>query len=195
MRLAKDARDTLIVGAAVGGLGAVLLLVYELVWRFPWQVMVLLATGTVVIGILLAVVSLGDVQRDADRWESSRVSLLAWASLNAGRCETDPAASTLLAVGHRDGVEVSISCSSQDWDPEAETSWHTTVLVRLREERSPARLRYRELHRLGLPQGVASVAMGGRELRVRYAGWPEDFVALNARVDAAVRLAASLQEA
>jgi hypothetical protein len=101
---------------------------------------------------------------------------------------------TLLAVGHRDGVEVGIACST-DWDLEGGTTWRMAVLVRLFEERSPARLRRREIHRLGLPQGVASVAMGGRELCVRYQGWPDDFVALNARVDAAVRPAASLQEA
>ncbi|WP_329374905.1 hypothetical protein [Streptomyces sp. NBC_01483] len=188
-----------------------LVLVCELFWRFPWQVIVLLAAGMVVTGVLLAAMSLGDEQRDADRRESSRVSLLAWACLNGGRCETDSAAfttdgegwelpasplfrGTLLAVGHREGVEVGITCS-MGWDPEAETIWHMTVLVRLCEERSPARLRRREIHRLGLPQDVASVAMGGRELCVRYAGWPEDFVALNAQVDAAVRLAASLQEA
>ncbi|MFJ6901899.1 hypothetical protein [Streptomyces hokutonensis] len=100
---------------------------------------------------------------------------------------------TLLAVGHQGGVEVGITCS-EGWDPEAETIWHMTALVRLGEERSPARLHSREMRRLGLPQGVASVAMDGRELCVRYAGWPEDFVALNARVDAAVHLAVSLLE-
>jgi hypothetical protein len=42
-----------------------------------------------------------------------------------------------------------------------------------------------------VPQGVGSAA-GGRVLCVRYEGRPDDFVALNARVDAAVRLAASL---
>ncbi|MFG2959454.1 hypothetical protein ACGF5O_37730 [Streptomyces sp. NPDC048291] len=42
---------------------------------------------------------------------------------------------------------------------------------------------------------VESVAMAGRELCVRYAGWPEDFVALNRKVDAVVRLAASPPEA
>ncbi|MER5904907.1 hypothetical protein ABT150_33255 [Streptomyces mirabilis] len=211
MRLTVDERDTLIMGAFIGGGGAALLLVFDLFWRFPWQVVLLLVAGMVVLGGLIAAMSLADVRREADRRESSRVSLLAWAVLNEGRCETDLAAftadregwelpasplfcGTLLAVGHRDGVEVGIACST-DWDLEGGTIWRMTVLVRLSEERSPARLRRREIHRLGLPQGVVSVSMGGRELCVRYQGWPDDFVALNARVDAAVHLAASLQEA
>ena len=90
MRLTDDARDTLLMGAVVGGGGSVLLLVFELFWRFPWQLIVPLVAGMVVFGVLLGAMSLGDEQRDADRRESSRVSLLAWACLNGGRCETDP---------------------------------------------------------------------------------------------------------
>jgi hypothetical protein len=155
--------------------------------------------------------SLAGARREEERMANSRVTLLAWAALNGGRCETDLAAFTtdgegwelpvsplfrgeLLAVGHRDGVEVGIACST-DNSYEVGTTWHIAVLVRLSEERSPARLRRREIRRLGVPQGVGSAAVGGRVLCVRYEGWPEDFVALNARVDAAVRLAASLQEA
>lgn len=211
MRLTDDARDTLLMGAVVGGGGSVLLLVFELFWRFPWQLIVPLVAGMVVFGVLLGAMSLSDEQRDADRRESSRVSLLAWACLNGGRYETDPAALTthgegwelpdsplfrgaLLAVGHREGVEVGIACAMSE-DPKAESVCYMTVLVRLREEHSPARVQYRKIHRLGLPPDVESVAMAGRELCVRYAGWPEDFVALNRQVDAVVRLAASLQEA
>lgn len=123
-------------GAFIGGGGVALLLVFDLFWRFPWQVMLLLVAGLVVLGGLIAAMSLADVRRETDRRESSRVSLLAWAVLNGGRCETDLAAfttdgggwelpasplfcGTLLAVGHRDGVEVGIACST-DWDLEGE---------------------------------------------------------------------------
>lgn len=211
MRLTVDERGTLILGALLGGFWTALLLVFALVWRIPWQVDLLFVASVVVVLGLVAAMTLGDGRREADRREISRVSLLAWAVLNGGRCETDLAAfttdgegwelpasplfcGTLLAVGHWDGVEVGIACST-DFCSEGGTTWHTAVLVRLCEERSPARLRPREIRRLGLPQRVESVAMGGRELCVRYGGWPDDFVALNARVDATVRLASSLQEA
>jgi hypothetical protein len=94
MRLTVDERDALIMGAFIGGVGAALLLVFDLFWRFPWQVMLLLAAGMVVLGGLIAAMSLADVRRESDRRESSRVSLLAWAVLNGGRCETDLAAFT-----------------------------------------------------------------------------------------------------
>ncbi|WP_217552299.1 hypothetical protein [Streptomyces sp. GbtcB6] len=210
MRLTRDTRDTLLMGAAIGGFTAVLLLVVELFLRWPWQWMVPLPATGFVFGVLLAAMSLGDEERAADRRENSRVILLAWACLNGGRCETDPAAFTtdgegwelpasplfrgsLLAVGHRDGVEVGISCSAHR-DPEADSNQPMTILVRLSEERSPARVHHRKLHRLGLGD-VASAAMGGRELWVKYDGWPHDFGELNAQVDAAVRLASSVQEA
>ncbi|MFJ3803265.1 hypothetical protein ACIPSJ_44185 [Streptomyces sp. NPDC090088] len=211
MRLTDDTRDTLLMGAAGGGFAAVLLLVVELFMRLPWQWMVPLPAGALVFGVLLAATSLGDEEREAERREGSRVCLLAWACLNGGRCETDPAAfttdgegwelpasrlfrGTLLAVGHREGVEVGIACAMSE-DPSAEYFWYMTVLVRLREEHSPARVHHRKTHRLGLPSEVESVAMADRELCVRYAGWPTDFVALNRQVDAVVRLAASLPEA
>nr|WSY54349.1 hypothetical protein OG999_32260 [Streptomyces sp. NBC_00886] len=211
MRPTDDTRDTLLMGAAFGGFAAVLLLVVELFLRLPWQWIVPLPAGALVFSVLLAAMSLGDDEREADRRESSRVCLLAWACLNGGRCETDSSAfttdgegwelpasrlfrGTLLAVGHREGVQVGIACAMSE-DPKAESFWYMTVLVRLREEHSPAQVQYRKIHRLGLPPDVESVAMAGRELCVRYAGWPEDFVALNRQVDAVVRLAASLQEA
>ncbi|WP_329327375.1 hypothetical protein [Streptomyces mirabilis] len=77
MRLTVDERDTLIMGAFIGGGGAALLLVFDLFWRFPWQVILLLVAGMVVLGGLIAAMSLADVRREADRRESSRVSLLA----------------------------------------------------------------------------------------------------------------------
>lgn len=211
VRLMDDEREALIMAAVIGGGGSALLLVCGLIWEFPWQVMLLVVAFTVVLGGLIAAMSLADVRRDAERRASSRVALLAWACLNGGRCETDLAAFTtdgeewelpasllfrgeLLAVGHRDGVEVGITCSTNN-DLEGGTTWHMAVWVRLSEERSPARLRRQEIRRLGLPQGVGSVTMDGRELRVGYRGWPDDFLALGVRVDAAVRLAASLQEA
>ncbi|MFF7470273.1 hypothetical protein [Streptomyces sp. NPDC008092] len=211
MRLTDDARDTLITGAVIGGGGAALLVGCGLFWGFPWQVLLLLVAVMAVLGGLIAAMSFADGRREAERRENSRVSLLAWVVVNGGRCETDLAAftadgegwespksplfrGTLLAVGHRDGVEVGISCAT-DFCSEGGTTWHTAVLVRLGEERSPARLGRREIHRLGLPRRVTSVAMDGRELCVRYGGWPDDFVALNTQVDAAVRLAASLPEA
>ncbi|MFD4502406.1 hypothetical protein [Streptomyces sp. NPDC058457] len=210
MRLPDDTRVTLLMGAAVGGFTAVIFLVVGLFSPVPWQWKVPLPIAAFVIGFSLIATTLGDEEHAADRRENSRVILLAWASLNGGRCETDPAAFTtdgegwelpasphfrgsLLAVGHRDGVEVGISCSTHR-DPETGTDQPMTVLVRLTEERSPARVQYRKMHRLGLGQHAESVAMGGRELWVKFEGWPSDFVELNAQVDAVVRLAASLPE-
>ncbi|GGN06989.1 hypothetical protein [Streptomyces fuscichromogenes] len=210
MRLTRDTRDTLLMGAAAGGFPAVLLLVTELFVRMPWQWKVPLPAAAFVFGLLFAAMSMGDEERAADRRENSRVILLAWACLNGGRCATDRAAFTadgegwelpasphfrgsLLAVGHRDGVEVGISCSTHR-DPETGSDQPMTVLVRLSEERSPARVHHRKIHRLGLGQHVESVAMDGRELWVRFEGWPSDFTELNAQVDAAVRLAARTQE-
>ncbi|MEU6194365.1 hypothetical protein [Streptomyces sp. NPDC047061] len=210
MSLTGDTRITLVTGVALGGFPTVLLLVCDLFLRLPWQLVLALAAGMFVFGFLLAVMPLGDDQRGADRRENSRVILLAWACLNGGRCETDPAAFTadgegwelpasprfrgsLLAVGHRDGVEVGISCSTHR-DPETGTDMPMTVLVRLSEERSPARVQYRKIYRLGLGEHAESVAMGGRELWVKFEGWPSDFVELNAQVDAVVRVAASLPE-
>ncbi|MGI5196431.1 hypothetical protein ACQEVY_22750 [Streptomyces sp. CA-288835] len=96
-------------------------------------------------------------------------------------------------LGIRNGVEVGIACSTYE-SGEGETHWYTSVLVRLPEERPPTRLRHREIRRLGLPRGAESVEMGGRELRMGYDGWPESSLTLNAQVDAAVRVAASLRD-
>lgn len=71
-------------GAAFGGFAAVLLLVVELFLRLPWQWIVPLPAGALVFSVLLAAMSLGDDEREADRRESSRVCLLAWACLNGG---------------------------------------------------------------------------------------------------------------
>lgn len=173
MRVMDDERAALIMGAVIGGGGSALVLVCGVIWAFPWQVMLFFVAFMVVLGGLLAAMSLAGVRREEQRRASP---------LFRGE---------LLAAGHRDGVEVGIACST-DNSCEVGTTWHIPVLVRLSEERSPARLRRREIRRLGVPQGVGSAAVGGRVLCVRYEGRPDDFVALNARVDAAVRLAASL---
>ncbi|WP_159062991.1 hypothetical protein [Streptomyces scabiei] len=179
-----------------------------LIWGAPWQAILVVVAFTAVLGGVITAKSLADVQRDAERRASSHGALITWAGRNMGRCGTDLAAFTtdgegwalsasplfrgeLLAVGYRDGVEVGIACSTYE-GAEGETNWYTVVLVRLPEERAPARLRSREIRQLGLPRGAESVEMDGRVLRVGYGGWPEGSLALNARVDAAVRVAASL---
>ncbi|MEV5428204.1 hypothetical protein [Streptomyces sp. NPDC052701] len=179
-------------------------------WGFPWQLLLLLVAGTIVLAGLLCAMSLPAVRLDARLRATGRDTLITWAGRNGGRYGTVPAEfvtggkgwelpvsplfrGELLAVGRREGVEVGIACSTVDVG-EAGTAWHTTVLVRLPRERPPARLRRRETHHLDLPQRVESVETGGRALCVRYEGWPEGSLWLDARVDAAVRLAVSLPD-
>lgn len=199
-------------GVAIAGGGSALLLVGGLIWGFPWQVILLVVAFTVVLGVAISAMTLAEVRRDAERQARSRAMLTAWAGRNGGRCETDLAALTtdgeqwklpasplfrgeVLAVVHRDGVEVGIACSIVDDGLEGGNSWYTAILVRLTEERPPTRLHRREIRRLDLPPGVVSVETGRQELCVRYVGWPDASPVLDTRVDAAVRLAASPQEA
>ncbi|MEU9152941.1 hypothetical protein AB0D59_20865 [Streptomyces sp. NPDC048417] len=67
-----DERETLIMGALAGGSGSAFLLVFDLFRRYPWQVILLLVAGVVVLGGLIAAMSLADVRRDADRRAISR---------------------------------------------------------------------------------------------------------------------------
>ncbi|MEV1067378.1 hypothetical protein [Streptomyces sp. NPDC050263] len=211
MPLMDDEREALIMGVVIAGGGSVFLLVCGLIWGFPWQAILLVAAVTVVLGVTLSAMTLAEVRRDAERKSRSRGLLTAWAGRNGGRCETDLDAFTadgeewklpasplfrgeLLAVVHRDGVEVGIACSTVDEGLEGGNSWYTAILVRLSEKRPPARLHRRDAGRLDLPQDVKSVETGRQELCVWYVGWPDASHVLDTRVDAAVRLAASLPE-
>ncbi|MGW2051048.1 hypothetical protein ACWCPF_38685 [Streptomyces sp. NPDC001858] len=196
----------------LAGGGSAFLLVCGIIWGFPWQAIALVIAFMVVLGVALPASTLAQVRRDAARQASSRGTLTAWARRNGGRCESDVAAFSadgeqwklpasplfqgeLLAVLRRNDVEVGIACCIVDEGLEAGNSWYTAILVRLSEQRPPVRLHRREIRELDLPEGVASVEMGRQELCVRYAGWPDRPQLLDARVDAAVRLAASLPQA
>ncbi|MFC4502900.1 MULTISPECIES: hypothetical protein [Streptomyces] len=202
-------REVLTEGAVIAAFSSAALLVLGVIWGFPWQALLLFFAVSVVIIGLITASSLADARRDAQRRAESSQALITWAGRNGGRYGTALAAFTneegwelpasplfrgqLLAVGRQDCVEVGIACSTEDVGEV--TAWHTVVLVRLPAERLPIRLRGREVHQLGLPRGVESVEMDGRQLCVRYVGWPEGSLALNERVDAAVRLGASLPDA
>lgn len=197
--------------------GSAVLLAFWVVWDWPWQLLLFLAAVLVVTGIWITATSDADAERESQRRENSRWILMAWADRNGWSCGADLAAVTassaeptheerwelpasplfrgeLFAVGRRDGVEVGIVCSTEDAG-EIGTAWLTAVVVRLPEERPSTRLRAREIRRLGLPANVESVKSVGRELCVRYEGWPGKWTPLDEQVDAALHLAESLREA
>ncbi|MGW1667756.1 hypothetical protein [Streptomyces sp. NPDC002324] len=209
MPLKDDERKALREAAVVGGGGAAIVLVIGGVSEFPWWMTLPLVVLMLVISCALSAMELATARRHAERRENSRGTLIAWADRHEGRCGTDPAAfagegerwklpasplfrGDLLAVGRRDGVEVAVACVTAEHDDGM--AWYMVVLVRLPEERPRARLSYPEIRRLALPQGAGSVETDGRELRVRYPGWPERSLVLNTRVDAAVRVAAGLPD-
>lgn len=197
--------------------GSAVVLAYWVFWDWPWQMLLFLAAVLALTGVWITAASKADAQRDAQRRENSRWVLTAWADRNGWSCGADLAAFTtnsaeptheerrellasplfrgeLFAVGRRDGVEVGIVCSTEDAG-EIGTAWLTAVLVRLPEERPSARLSAREIRGLGLPVSVESVKSVGRELCVRYRGWPGKWTPLDEQVDAAVHLAGSLGDA
>ncbi|MFF8633532.1 hypothetical protein ACF052_04860 [Streptomyces pilosus] len=211
MPLFDEEREELRTGASLAAFSSALFLVVGVIWGFPWQMVLLLVVVSVAVAGLITAMSLPDARRDALRRAASRDTLIAWAGRNGWRYGTELADFTtdgkgwellesavsggqLLAVGRRDGVDVGISCFTELWG-EAGVAWRTAVLVRLPEERPPTRLRRREIRQLDLPQEVESVKIDGRELSVRYEGWPVTPLWLDSRVDAAVRLAASLPNA
>lgn len=209
-----DQRESLIQGAFTAAAGSAVLLAFWVFGDWPWQMLLFLA-AVLAVALRLGHRHLhGEVQRAAQRRENSRWILTAWADRNGWSCGADLAAFTtnsaeptheerrellasplfrgeLFAVGRRDGVEVGIVCSTEDAG-EAGTAWLTAVLVRLSEERPSTRLRARDIRLADLPESVESVKSVGRELCVRYRGWPGKWTPLDEQVDAAVHLAGSL---
>ncbi|MFH8465213.1 hypothetical protein [Streptomyces sp. NPDC017991] len=179
------------------------LVVTGLFFGFPWQLSLFVLVITVALVAVLTGVALRDARESAQRRTVSQGVLSAWAARNEGCFGTATTAFTgdatrwqlsasswypgsLFALGRREGTEVGVVCSTEDTgEVMAEL---TTILVLLPERRPTARLRRRDIRRLDLPYGVASVETNGRELSVRYEGWPRSSSMLDTMIDATVRL-------
>ncbi|MFJ2263068.1 hypothetical protein ACIOKD_32990 [Streptomyces sp. NPDC087844] len=198
-----EEREALKEGSFIAVGASAVLVVTGLLFGFPWQLSLLLAVITLALVGVLTGLTLRDTRQAAQRRAVSHAVLSAWADRNEGCFGTASTAFTgdatrwqlsasswhrgeLFALGRREGTEVGVVCSAEDTgEVLAEL---TTILVLLPERRPPARLRRRDISRLDLPYSVASVETNGRELSVRYEGWPRSPSMLDTMTTATIRL-------
>lgn len=214
------------VGASTAFVGGSMLvaLVAGVFVGLPWQVTLLVVAVAAVTGMVIAAMAFSDQRRDTQRWQEAAVVVSAWASRNAGRCETSPHAfdgdggtgewtlpasprfsGTILAVAHRHGFEVGVACYEQPYG-EGATSRHTALLVRLAATHQRVRLTSRSSRRRSAGVAEAATRMVAalparpdsvevQDQELRVVYYGWPGSAdLDARVDASVEVARALQE-
>jgi hypothetical protein len=211
--------DSAVAGMVILGISAPMVVVAGLVMNFPWQAILLVVAATVISLALITAMASAEEQRDTHHWQEAVVAVSAWASRNAGRCETSPHAfpdhewtlpgsprflGTILAVGLRDGFEIGVACSEVS-EGENGATRRTAFLVRLSREYPHVRLKPSRMRRAPvadlpepagrrlatLPPRAELVEIQSRELYIQYHGWPE-FLDLDVRVDAGIEVARAL---
>lgn len=191
----------------------------------PLPIVALVMVVCGVAGLLIANAARADERRETDRVQMAAVTLADWAHRNGGHCETDlarlpadgwelPATpwfhGAVLALAHRDGFEVGVTCFLEA-STEGATTRHTGYLVRLPARTPELRLTRAQLrrirrgsHREPVPDVVqerlAAVAPDTESLDVVDGvlylvrpRWPE-FTAPDDQVAAAVGVATALAE-
>jgi len=191
--------------------------------NLPLGVIVLAVVVAGVVGLLVGNRARADERRETDQLQMAAVTLADWANRNDGHCETDLAElpadgweliatpwfhGDVLAVGHRDGFEVGVTCFLET-NTEGATTPQTGHLVRLAADVPELHLSRTELRRIrrgslrdglddavrdrlaAVPPDTESVDIVDRVLYLVRPRWPE-FTPPDAHVDAAVALAAVL---
>jgi hypothetical protein len=212
--------DNAVAGMVLMGSSVLVSIVASLVMSFPWQAILLVVAATVASVALIMAMTSADERRDTESWQEAVVAVSAWASRNAGRCETTRDAfadddlmlprsprfsGSILAAGHRHGFEVGVACSEES-DVDGELGRRTAFFVRLSRECPHVRVEPGQLRRrpvADVPQPVAAllaalparaelVETQDQELRIVYVGWPES-IDLDVCVDASVEVARALR--